>query len=104
MGGASDPPVEATLREAIDGATVDPSMSGDAMRWSPELAAQPPGPRRPARAFPGIEAGSGLGALLALDAPAVHRLVSEALSSLAGVAGELRALLPAPPPPPDDED
>jgi hypothetical protein len=82
------------VAEAIDGATGDLTMSGDAMRWSPELA---DGQARPSAAsFPGLEVAAGFGSLLGLDGAQVRRLVSGAVTSLTTVAGdvvsELRAL------------
>ena len=81
------------VARSIDGATVDWSMSGDAMRWSQDLADRAPEERAPmAGVLPGLEAASGLGR----DLDGVRRLVSGALSSLSGVAtdvfSELRQL------------
>ena len=83
------------VTESIDGATGDITMSGDAMRWSPELAdgqaravgSLPPG------SLPGVDVAAGFGALLGLDAPGVRRLVSGAVTSLATVAGDVVAEL-----------
>jgi hypothetical protein len=73
------------VAESIDGATGDWSMSGDAMRWSPELAE-----RGPASAEPGgVEATAGLGSGLALDVDGLRRLVSGALNSLGTVASDV---------------
>jgi hypothetical protein len=84
---ASDP-----VAEAIDGATGDWSMSGDAMRWSPELAERGAGGDQ----LRGLDVAAGLGAGLGLDIAGVRQLVSGALVSLGEVAGdvvgELRAL------------
>ena len=84
------------LADAIDGATGDWSMSGDAMRWSPELAERAP----VSGELGGLEAGSGVGAALGLDVVGVRRLVTEALTSLGTVATdvvtELRALTRGP--------
>ena len=82
------------VTDAIDGATGDITMSGDAMRWSPELAdAQGSGT---AGALPGVDVAAGFGALLGLDGANVRRLVSGAVTSLATVAtdvvSELRQL------------
>ncbi|TYP82920.1 hypothetical protein [Blastococcus xanthinilyticus] len=70
------------VTEAIDGATGDWSLSGDAMRWSPDLLGRAPGEVGPPAAGP--------------DLPGVRRLVTGALSSLGAVAtdvvGELRQL------------
>ncbi|MGY1633290.1 hypothetical protein ACI784_16445 [Geodermatophilus sp. SYSU D01186] len=88
------------VTDAIDGATGDITMSGDAMRWSPELAdghAQ-----TQATSFPGVDVAAGFGALIGLDGGGVRRLVTGAVSSLATVAGdvvsELRQLTRAPDP------
>jgi hypothetical protein len=68
-----------SVAQAIDGAIGDWSMSGDAMRWSPELAEQGPaaGDLRVA------DVGTGLGVT------SVRRLVSGALTSLGTVASEV---------------
>jgi hypothetical protein len=77
---------------AIDGATGDWSMSGDAMRWSPELADK----EVSIGELRGIDVADGLGAGLGLDITGVRRLVSGALTSLGAVAtdvvSELRQL------------
>jgi hypothetical protein len=77
---------------AIDGATGDWSMSGDAMRWSPELADK----EVSIGELRGLDVAAGLGAGLALDMTGVRRLVSGALTSLGAVAtdvvSELRQL------------
>ena len=70
---------------AIDGATGDWSMSGDAMRWSPELAEQPD----PTGELRGLDVAAGLGAGLGLDMNGVRRLVSGALTSLGAVATDV---------------
>jgi len=98
------PKSENPVAEAIDGATGDWSMSGDAMRWSPELAERGPGGSE----LPGLDVAVGIGAGLGLDMDSVRRLVSGALTSLGSVASdvvtELRlALGPAPDPPEDDD-
>ena len=72
---------------SIDGATGDWSMSGDAMRWSPELAAGQV--REPAASFPGVDVAAGFGALIGLDGAGVRRLVSGALTSLGAVASDV---------------
>jgi hypothetical protein len=81
------------VAESIDGAVGDWSMSGDAMRWSPELAEG-----RPAGAIggvdglgglPGVDVAAGFGSALGLDIGGVRRLVSGALGSLGGVAGDV---------------
>lgn len=74
-----------SVAQAIDGATGDWSMSGDAMRWSPDLAEQGPA----AGELHGIELAAGLGAGLGLDVAGVRRLVSGALTSLGTVASEV---------------
>ena len=79
--GAAENPVAA----AIDGATGDWSMSGDAMRWSPELAELGPG----AGELPGLDVAVGIGAGLGLDMDSVRRLVSGALTSLGTVATDV---------------
>ena len=73
------------VAEAIDGATGDWSMSGDAMRWSPELADQGAG-RGELR---GMDVAAGFGAGLGLDMDGVRRLVTGALNSLGAVAGDV---------------
>jgi hypothetical protein len=86
---------------AIDGATGDWSMSGDAMRWSPELADK----EVSIGELRGLDVAAGLGAGLALDMTGVRRLVSGALTSLGAVAtdvvSELRQLTRGGP---DEED
>jgi hypothetical protein len=74
-----------TVAEAIDGATGDWSMSGDAMRWSPDLAHREPlmGELR------GMDVAAGIGAGLGLDMTGVRRLVSGALTSLGAVASDV---------------
>jgi hypothetical protein len=70
------------VARSIDGATGDWSMSGDAMRWSPELADQGPGGEL---RLADLGSGGGLG----LDVVSVRRLVSGALTSLGTVASEV---------------
>jgi hypothetical protein len=70
---------------AIDGATGDWSMSGDAMRWSPELAERGP----VGAELPGLDVAVGLGAGLGLDMDSVRRLVTDALTSLGTVATDV---------------
>ena len=86
---------------AIDGATGDWSMSGDAMRWSPELADK----EVSIGELRGLDVSAGLGAGLGLDITGVRRLVSGALNSLGAVAtdvvSELRQLTRGGP---DEED
>jgi hypothetical protein len=69
---------------ALDGASRDPAVSGDAMRWSPDLP--PPAPAGD-EVFSGLEAAVGLGATLGLDGAAVQRLVTGALFALPSAAG-----------------
>ena len=71
--------------EAIDGATGDWSMSGDAMRWSPDLAAHGPA----AGELRGVDIAAGVGTGLGLDMAGVRRLVSGALTSLGAVATDV---------------
>jgi hypothetical protein len=73
------------VAQAIDGATGDWSMSGDAMRWSPDLAEQGP----TSGELHGVELAAGLGTGLGLDVAGVRRLVSGALTSLGTVASEV---------------
>ena len=73
------------VAEAIDGATGDWSMSGDAMRWSPDLAAGGPA----AGELRGVELTGGIGPGLGLDMSGMRRLVSGALSSLGNVANDV---------------
>lgn len=77
--------------ESIDGAVGDWSMSGDAMRWSPELAeghAAEGGADGP-EGLAGVDVAAGLGSALGLDIGGVRRLVAGALSSLGTVAGDV---------------
>jgi hypothetical protein len=91
MAGAGNP-----VADAIDGATGDWSMSGDAMRWSPELAERGPAGGE----LLGLDTAMGAGAGLGLDLGGVRRLVSGALTSLGTVAtdvvSELRQLTRGP--------
>ena len=73
------------VADAIDGATGDWSMSGDAMRWSPDLAER----EMPAGELRGLDVAAGLGAGLGLDMNGVRRLVSGALNSLGAVASDV---------------
>src|SRR3712207_8823140 len=77
MAGAGNP-----VADAIDGATGDWSMSGDAMRWSPELAERGPAGGE----LLGLDAAMGAGAGLGLDLGGRRRLGSGALTSLGPVA------------------
>ena len=90
------------VAQAIDGATGDWSMSGDAMRWSPDLAARGPAEGE----LRGLDVASGMGAGLGLDMNGVRRLVTGALNSLGTVAtdvvSELRQLTRGTPE--DDQD
>ena len=80
------------VAQAIDGATGDWSMSGDAMRWCPDLAERAPVTGE----LGGLDSGAGVGSALGLDVLGVRRLVSDALTSLGTVASdvvtEIRAL------------
>ena len=71
--------------ESIDGATGDWSMSGDAMRWSPDLAAH----GAIAGELRGVDVAAGLGSGLGLDMSGVRRLVSGAMNSLGAVANDV---------------
>ena len=77
-GGRTDP-----VTDALDGATGDYAVSGDAMRWSPDLAGEA---RTTGVAGPDP---AGLGAVLGLDALGMRRLVSSALFSLTSAASEV---------------
>ncbi|MGY1804983.1 hypothetical protein ACI78T_17010 [Blastococcus sp. SYSU D00922] len=70
---------------AIDGATGDWSMSGDAMRWCPELADR----ETTVGELRGLDVAAGLGAGLGLDMTGVRRLVTGALNSLGAVATDV---------------
>lgn len=93
------------VSEALDGATGDYAVSGDAMRWSPELAEAPA--RSPLGDLPGIDVAAGLGSVLGLDSAGVRRLVSGALFSLTSAASdvvsELRQLTRGPSSGPDEQ-
>jgi hypothetical protein len=99
MDAARDPVAANPVAAAIDGATGDWSMSGDAMRWSPELAEQGP----VCSDLPGLDVAVGIGAGLGLDMESVRRLVTGALTSLGAVATdvvtEFRSLTRGPPNP-----
>ena len=73
------------VAQAIDGATGDWSMSGDAMRWSPDLAERGGG----GSDLPGLDTATGIGAGLGLDMDSVRRLVTGALASLGTVASDV---------------
>jgi len=73
------------VAEAIDGATGDWSMSGDAMRWSPDLAARGPA----AGELRGVEVAPGISTGLGLDMTGMRRLVTGALNSLGAVASDV---------------
>jgi len=75
------------VAQALDGATGDYAVSGDAMRWSPELAEQPA--KSSAGVLPGVDVAAGLGSVLGLDAAGVRRLVSGALFSLTSAASDV---------------
>ena len=74
--------------ESIDGAVGDWSMSGDAMRWSPELAERGPAAAGSA-ALDGLDTAAGFGSSLGLDMTGVRRLVSGALTSIGSVASDV---------------
>ena len=73
------------VAQAIDGATGDWSMSGDAMRWSPDLAARGPSEGE----LRGLDVAAGIGSGLGLDMTGVRRLVTGALTSLGSVANDV---------------
>ncbi|MCW2699752.1 MAG: uncharacterized protein JWQ45_1287 [Blastococcus sp.] len=85
MAAAGNPVATNPVTASIDGATGDWSMSGDAMRWSPELADRGPAGGEPH----GLDAAGGLGGGLGLDMNGVRRLVSGALTSLGSVASDV---------------
>jgi hypothetical protein len=70
---------------SIDGATGDWSMSGDAMRWSPDLAERGP----VGAELPGLDVAVGIGGGLGLDMDSVRRLVTGALTSIGSVANDV---------------
>ena len=76
------------VAESIDGAVGDWSMSGDAMRWSPELAERGPSGVGPG-VLDGLDVAAGFGSALGLEVGGVRRLVSGALSSLGSVASDV---------------
>ncbi len=78
------------LSDALDGAGGDLTVSGDAMRWSPEQAAAP---APPPSSFPGLDVAAGVGSALGLDPAVVRRLVSGAVTRMATIAGEAVAEL-----------
>ena len=71
------------IAQALDGATGDYAVSGDAMRWSPDLAGESE------CRLGGIEVAAGLGTVLGLDTAGVRRLVSSALFSLTSAATDV---------------
>lgn len=75
------------VSEALDGATGDYAVSGDAMRWSPELAESPT--HSSLAELPGLEAAAGLGTVLGLDAAGVRRMVTGAFLSLTSAASDV---------------
>jgi hypothetical protein len=74
--------------DALDGAGADLTVSGDAMRWSPDRAEAEPPP-----AFPGADVAAGITEFLGFDPATVRRLVSEAAGRLAVAAGDAVAEL-----------
>ena len=76
------------VAECIDGAVGDWSMSGDAMRWSPELAERGPSAAG-IGGLDGLDDGAGLGAVFGLEMTGMRRLVSGALNSLGSVANDV---------------
>ena len=78
-----------SVAEAIDGAVGDWSISGDAMRWSPDLAEGRPAETDGRGGLAGLDAAGGFGSSLGLDMSGVRRLVSGALTSLGTVAGDV---------------
>jgi hypothetical protein len=104
---SSNPGATNPVTESIDGATGDITMSGDAMRWSPELA-EGHGRETASSFLPGVDVAAGFGSLLGLDGAGVRRLVSGAVNQLALVAGdvvsELRQLTRGPEPGDDEDD
>ena len=80
---AADP-----VATSIDGATGDWSVSGDAMRWSPELAERGPD-APPTGPLAGLDVAAGLGSVLSLDSGGVRRLVSGALTTLSVAASDV---------------
>lgn len=85
------------IAQALDGATGDYAVSGDAMRWSPDLAGDA---ESPVARLGGAEMAASLGSVLGLDPAGVRRLVSSALFSLTSAATdvvtELRQLARSP--------
>ena len=75
------------VSEALDGATGDYAVSGDAMRWSPELAETPS--RTALGEMAGLDVAAGLGSVLGLDGAGVRRLVTGAFLSLTSAAGDV---------------
>ncbi len=71
------------LTDALEGATGDVSVSGDAMRWSPDQADLPTA----VPSSPGLDVAAGLGSVLGLDPAEVRRLVTGAVDRFATVAG-----------------
>ena len=100
MDAAGDPVAVDPVAVAIDGASSDWTVSGDAMRWTPDEARE---------GSPGPAAVAGAVAGLGLDLEPVRRLVTDALTSLGAVAGDVvaelrqltRGVFPDDGPPPD---
>jgi hypothetical protein len=80
---ADDRPIGQELAEAMDGAGEDWTVSGDAMRWSPDRAGQWP----PDRA--GVDVAAGIGAVLHVHPDTVRRVVNRAVTPFALVAADV---------------
>ena len=76
MSSRTTDPRPGSLADALEGATGDYAVSGDAMRWSPDLVGDPP--ERPAAEVPAPLEGTG-----------VRRLVTGAIATLTRGAGEV---------------
>ncbi|MGY1653359.1 hypothetical protein [Geodermatophilus sp. SYSU D01119] len=82
-------PEPGDLSDALDGAGADLTVSGDAMRWSPDRTeAEPPSSSRS-----GLDVAAGITEFLGFDPATVRRLVSEAAGRLAVAAGDAVAEL-----------
>lgn len=74
------------VAQALDGATGDYAVSGDAMRWSPDLAGEP---ESTVARLAGVDVAASIGTVLGLDTAGVRRLVSSALFSLTSAANDV---------------